>query len=135
MMILADANIPSLADYYAGAIALLVVVVFAKFVTHVKPRNGSDSSRETVIGEPVSPNATNGSEPKRLKALRWVVNPEESATFKHWTCVVSALVGAAASFTVLGWGVCEPALRVVVAVSLLLATVTLVIEIGQASRG
>ena len=42
MLELADnsSNIPSLADYYAAATALLVVTIFAKFVTHTSSRKG-----------------------------------------------------------------------------------------------
>ena len=90
VMAAAESNIPSLADYYAGAIALLVVVLFAKLVSHAKP----------------GPSAVRGSRANAAwwlpKAWNWLIDPDRAAIGKHWVCVLAAFVGAVASFTVLG---------------------------------
>jgi hypothetical protein len=85
-------------DYYAGALAMFAVIMFAKFVTH--RGNARADDRSSVLGGD-----------RRFRRV-WIG--------LHWACVVSAWLGVGACLGVLGWdeslGVDEGTLRVSVAV-------------------
>jgi hypothetical protein len=111
----ADA-VPSLQDYYAAAMALFGIILFAKFATHA-------SGAKSWLFE------------KKLPKARKCVQGQ----FGHFTCVVTAAIGAATCFAVLGWGavwkIGEEDLRVVVAVTALLSGLILALDVGLTRRG
>ena len=109
--------VPSLQDYYAGAIALFGIILFTKFATH----------------------ARNGTRSRNPEDKKW---PWQSVF--HVLCVSAAVIGAASCFAVLGWtinisvlgcNVNEESLRWVVAITAGFSGVVLAVEVGFTRRG
>jgi hypothetical protein len=95
-------------DYYAGASALLVVILFAKFSTHTAHRNAAAGSGRGVPG-----------------LWHWV----------HLICVGFAWLGIAASLAMLGWFEAdvgaERVVRAAVAIMAGVASILLAIDVAR----
>jgi|SRR5215208_3902026 len=90
MGLLAEVAIP--VDYYAGALAMFAIVLFAKFATH---RHHSERNRR---GQNTMGSSRSDERPPRNWFRRL-----------HVICVLFAWLGALSCLAVLGWG--EPVFR------------------------
>lgn len=73
-------------DYYAGIVALCVLILFATFHTH--------ATRPKEVQERTAKKAPDSS--SRAKFTKW--------TFAHLACIVFAFIAIGDSLYVLGWG-------------------------------